>query len=332
MKIVIDSAIPFIKGVFEPYSEVFYLEGREITHSDVRDADALIIRTRTRCDESLLSGSRVRHIATATIGYDHIDMEYCQQNDIRVTTAQGCNARGVLQWVAASLSLLSQREGWTPRRRTLGVVGVGNVGRLIREYALAWGFRVVCCDPPRAEREGLTEAVSFEELLPKVDIVSFHTPLNDSTYHMLNDRTIGLLKPTAAIINTSRGEVIDSAAVGGEHNHPLLFDVWEREPNIDPQLLDRALVSTPHIAGYSLQGKANGTMIVVREIARYFDLPLMDWYPDVEPNLGAMIKWEQMQRTMREHLDIEAESRVLKSRAEEFESLRNNYNYRKEYF
>ncbi len=332
MKIVIDRAIPFINGIFEPYSEVIYLQGQEFTPNIVKDADALIIRTRTRCDERLLRGSNVRHIATATIGYDHIDLKYCQQHGITVTTAQGCNARGVLQWVGASLSLISQREGWQPHDRHIGIVGVGSVGRLIKEYATAWGFEVVCCDPPRKEKEGLAEFVSFEELLKKVDIVTFHTPLNESTYHMLNSQSIKALKPTAVIINSSRGEVVESEAVRDNPRHALLFDVWENEPNIDPVLLDRSIVSTPHIAGYSLQGKANGTAIVVRDVALHFGLPIIDWYPDVEHNKGAMIKWIEMQRTIKQHLDIEQESKELKQRAEAFESLRNNYNYRREYF
>ncbi len=332
MKIIIDKAIPFIDGLFERYAEVVYLGGGEFTPDAVRDADALIIRTRTRCDAALLDDSSVSHIATATIGYDHIDMEYCSNRGIRVTTAKGCNARGVLQWVSAALALLSRREGWQPTQRTLGVVGVGSVGRLIREYAEAWGFRVLCCDPPRKEAEGLSDFISIEELLPQVDIVSFHTPLNESSYHLLNTQTIRLLKSTATIINTSRGEVIESQAIAAAPQHRLLFDVWEDEPNIDRELLQRATVATTHIAGYSLQGKANGTTAVVRSVAEHFGLPIDDWYPDVERNEGRNIEWAEMCCTITQHCDIERESELIKQFPELFETFRNSYNYRGEYF
>ena len=166
MKIVADSAIPFFQGVLEPWAEVRYLPGSRIAAEDVRDADALVIRTRTRCDERLLAGSRVRLIATATIGFDHIDTAWCAAHGIRVATAAGCNARGVLQWAGAVLAHLARTQGWKPAQRTLGIVGVGHVGSLIREYACLWGFRVVCCDPPREEREQVSlDAIGEAEVL-----------------------------------------------------------------------------------------------------------------------------------------------------------------------
>ena len=164
MKIVIDNAIPYISGVLEPYATVVYRPAAEISHEDAVDADMLIIRTRTRCDRHLLEGSRVRLIATATIGFDHIDLDYCRRRHIGVATAAGCNARGVLQWIAAVLHHLSQRDGWHPAEKTLGVVGAGHVGELVRRYAASWGFRVLTCDPPRAAREGGGDFVPLEEV------------------------------------------------------------------------------------------------------------------------------------------------------------------------
>lgn len=332
MKIIIDSAIPFIEGIFEPFAEVVYIQGDRFTADVVRDADALIIRTRTRCNELLLKGSRVSHIATATIGYDHIDLEYCQQNSITVTTAAGCNARGVLQWVGASLLHLSKIEGWKPSQKTIGIVGVGNVGRLIEEYCKDWGFNVICCDPPRAQREGDNKFVEFEELLKSVDIVTFHTPLNKSSYHLLNSKNIGLLKPNTTIINSSRGEVIEVAALSDNNTHKLIFDVWCDEPNIDLSILRRAIISTPHIAGYTLQGKANGSSMVVNDIAYKFNIPIDSWYPSIKRNSGIKISWSDMEQSIINYLDIVAESEVLKSTPTLFERLRNNYNYRTEFF
>lgn len=331
MKVVIDRAIPYLAGVLEPFAEVVYRSGGDFLPHDVADADMLIIRTRTRCDERLLQGSKVRLIATATIGFDHIDLNYCAQNGIEVVTAAGCNAAGVLQWVSATLALLSKEQGWHPSQKCLGVVGVGNVGSLIERYAREWGFRVLLCDPPRQAREG-GEFISLEELLPQCDIVTLHTPLDDSTRHLIDSEKIALLPKGATLINASRGEVASTEALL-QTDATLCLDVWEREPHIDKALLAKALVATPHIAGYSAQGKANAAMAVVRAAARHFGLPLEGWYPSqVSPVERRSIGWQQMCQSIESYCNIAAESAVLKSRQEEFESLRNNYSYRKEYF
>ena len=331
MKIVADSAIPFLQGVLEPWAEVRYLPGSRIAAEDVRDADALIIRTRTRCDGRLLAGSRVRLIATATIGFDHIDTAWCAAHGIRVATAAGCNARGVLQWAGAVLAHLARTQGWEPAQRTLGIVGVGHVGSLIREYASLWGFRVVCCDPPREEREHCG-FLPLEEVAREADLLTFHTPLDASTRHMAGEGLLARLKPGAVVMNSSRGEVVDGQALL-ESGHPFVLDVWEHEPDIAPALLDRALLATPHIAGYTEQGKANATAAAVAAVARAFRLPLVGWYPpSVTPSRPRPISWEELGRTIRDAFDIEAESRYLKGHRGEFEQLRDHYSYRREYF
>lgn len=261
MKIIADCAIPFLEDVLTPFAEVVRIAGKAITAADVRDADALIVRTRTRCDARLLAGSRVRMIATATIGFDHIDLGWCAAHGIRVTTAAGCNARGVLQWIGAALVHLARVQGWQPDDRTLGIVGVGHVGSLVKEYAEAWGFRVLCCDPPREERERLG-FLPLEEVAAQADLLTFHTPLDETTRHLADERLLGMLRPDAVVINTSRGEVVDGEALV-RSGHPCALDVWEHEPAIDRTLLDRALIATPHIAGYSEQGKANATAMSV---------------------------------------------------------------------
>ncbi len=331
MKILIDSAIPYIKGVFEPYAEVVYLDGKAFKPQDVASADALIIRTRTRCDESLLKNSQVKIISTATIGFDHIDLDYCALHGIQVTTAQGCNAAGVLQWVASTLVHLSRKQGWQPQERTLGIVGVGHVGSLVEQYAQAWGFRILRCDPPRKEREG-GDFITLEELLSASDIVTLHTPLDATTFHMINPQTISLMKPNATLINASRGEVAQSEALLGA-DQTLCLDVWEGEPDINRLVLEKSTISTPHIAGYSAQGKANATKSVVEALARHFNLPIRDWYPpQVKPVVRKDITWDELSQTINKYCDIERESQQLKSAANDFESLRNNYNYREEYF
>lgn len=331
MKIIADSAIPFLEGVLDPWAEVLRLPGASITAADVRDADALIIRTRTRCNAALLDGSRVSFIATATIGFDHIDLEYCRRRGIGVATAAGCNARGVLQWAGAVLTHLSRSQGWLPSQRTLGVVGVGHVGSLIKEYAEGWGFRVVCCDPPREERERCGFR-PLEEVAREADILTFHTPLDASTRHMAGSRLFGRMKPGAVLINSSRGEVVDGEALL-RSGLGWALDVWEHEPNPDPALLENALLATPHIAGYSEQGKANATAMSVASLARRFGLPLDGWYPpQAAPAVPRPISWQELCRTIGGAYDIAAESRRLKERPGDFESMRDHYAYRREYF
>lgn len=331
MKIIADSAIPFLQGLFEPWAEVRYLPGAAISPADVRDADALVVRTRTRCDEPLLAGSSVRLVATATIGFDHIDTAYCRSRNIRVTTAAGCNARGVLQWVAAVLVHLSHSQDWNPSQRTLGVVGVGHVGSLVEQYAREWGFRVVCCDPPRQEREHCG-FLPLEQVAAQADLLTFHTPLDTSTYHLAGAPLLAQLKPGAVVINSSRGSVVDSGALL-HSGHPCVLDVWEGEPRPDPALLERALLATPHIAGYSEQGKAMATAMAARAVAKVFDIPLGAWYPaQAAPSTPRPISWQELCRTIGSHYDIAAESERLKQSADDFESLRDNYRYRREYF
>jgi erythronate-4-phosphate dehydrogenase len=331
MKVLIDRAIPFLQGVLEPFAEAVYLDSKDFTKEVVESADALIIRTRTKCDSALLEGSKVQFIATATIGFDHIDLDYCRAHNIAVVTSAGCNARGVLQWISAVLATLAKRENFRPEERTLGVVGVGNVGSLVKAYAEAWGFRVICSDPPRQERENLG-FVSLEEVLRKADIVTLHTPLHCTTNHLINSNNISLLHSGAALINSSRGECVATEAT--RRNDILYFtDVWENEPNIDGEYLAKSVVATPHIAGYSAQGKANASAMAVQALAHHFDLPLKEWRPSevksVEPQA---ISWEQMCSTITHYCDLEKESDTLRNAPQQFENLRNNYLYREEYF
>lgn len=331
LTIVADSAIPFLEGVLEPYARVIRKPGRVISREDVREADALIVRTRTRCDENLLDGSSVRLVATATIGFDHIDRAYCQKQGIEVVTSAGCNARGVLQWVGGVLATLSRRQGWRPEERTLGVVGVGHVGSLVKHYAEQWGFRVLCCDPPRQEREHL-DFLSLEEVAAESDILTFHTPLDETTYHLCSADLLTKISPETVILNASRGEVVDQEALRAAPN-PYALDVWEQEPNLDPEILARAEVATPHVAGYSRQGKANATAMVVEAVARKFDLPLRGWYPaEVQPTRCREIAWEELLLTIDHYFDAEAETARLKQSASCFEALRDGYSYREEYF
>lgn len=287
LRIIADDKIPFLKGVLEPYADMVYLPGGKITAGDVKEADAIFTRTRTKCNEALLRGSRVKLIATATIGFDHIDTAYCDAAGIRWVNAPGCNAWSVQQYITAVLVTLAKEKSLTLPEMTLGVIGVGNVGSKVALAAKALGMRVLLNDPPRAEREGEAAFTSLEHLLAESDIVTCHTPLTKEgpypTYHLSSTDFFNRMKPGAIYINSSRGAVTDSEALKQACENKLsgfILDVWEGEPAIDPVLLEKACISTPHIAGYSSDGKANGTAVCVHECCAFFGLDVLrDWYP-----------------------------------------------------
>ncbi len=341
-KIVADSRIPYLRGVLEPWFDVVYAEGTAIGPEPVRDASALLVRTRTRCDAALLTGSAVEFIGTATIGFDHIDTAWCRAQGIEYATAAGCNARGVMQYMAAALTKLARRRGWRPAEKTLGLVGVGNVGTLVARLGRECGFRVVCCDPPKMRENPVLGYLPLSDLLEKADIVTLHVPLNregaDKTLRMADETFFRRMKPGAVFMNASRGEVVDETALKDALREgrvsDAVIDVWNGEPRIDRELLRLATFATPHIAGYSRQGKANGTSMVVRALARHFGLPLTDWYPSEAPRqvTDAPLSWEFVNRTIDGYYDIAADDARLRANPDAFESLRNDYAYRTEYF
>lgn len=344
MKILIDQFVPYAVETLAPYAEAVSVDGRTLTPEDVADADGLIVRTRTRCDAALLAGAqKMKFVGTATIGYDHIDQPYLASRGISFKSAAGCNRRAVLQWVSAVLAHLADKQGWRPEQMTLGVVGVGNVGSLVRQYAQSWGFRVLCSDPPREKSEELTVEdgyVPLEQLLSESDIVTLHTPLlrggDNPTYHLINDDSLALMKDGATLLNASRGEVADTnALLNNSDRLTLCIDVWEGEPDaISRELLEVAEISTPHIAGYSVQGKANASAIVIEALAERLGIePLKGWYPEgVRPSEPRPISWEQMCREIDGYCHLEEESRRMKREPEDFERRRNTYPLREEFF
>ena len=332
MRVVIDSAIPYIRGVLEPFADVVYLPSEKIDRASVKECDALVIRTRTKCNKALLDGSKVRFIATATIGTDHIDIPYCLSQRIILASAGGCNARGVLQWVASALKYICHSDGRSPQGYCLGVVGVGNVGSLVADYAAKWGFKVMKCDPPRAKREKDGDYYPIEELARRCDIITLHTPLDDTTHHLVDSKLLDVMGADTTIINASRGPVVDNSEIVKRSNR-YIFDVWEGEPNIPADVLRGATLATPHIAGYSKQGKANATTMVIRALSSYFGFPLMTWSPaDVEPTTPRDISWQELCDTIDDYCPIGRQTELLKAQPESFETMRNNYDYRNEYF
>jgi erythronate-4-phosphate dehydrogenase len=297
LRIIADEKIPFLNGVLEPFAEVKYMPGNSISREAAMHADALLIRTRTKCDASLLDGTPVKFIATATIGFDHIDTGYCRSKNIHWTNAPGCNSSSVQQYIIAALLVIAQKNEFKLVDKTLGVIGVGNVGKKVETAARLLGMNVVLNDPPRARREGTSGFADLEKLLEHSDIISLHVPLNkegeDKTFHFIDETAFAKIKDGAWLINSSRGEVMESEAVKAALSSGKLggaiLDVWENEPDVDIELLHAAQISTPHIAGYSTDGKANGTAQVVNSLCTYFNLPLSGFYPPQLPEPASLI-------------------------------------------
>ena len=337
MKVVVDDKIPYIReALSEMGIEALYASGSKIIPDMVRDADALIVRTRTQCDASLLEGSKVQFIATATIGYDHIDTAYCASRGIQWTNAPGCNAASVCQYIESSLLLLQCERGLRLSDATLGVVGVGHVGTLVAEMARSWGMRVLCCDPPRAER-GEPGFVSLDVIAREADVITLHTPLTREgahpTFHLADADFFASLQRKPYFINTSRGETTDTTALLQALDKgqiaQCIIDVWEHEPHINLELLERCYIGTPHIAGYSADGKANATRMSLEALAQHFNLgcfPTIQPTPPLQNTITAHSREEALLKIYNPHTD----SHALKASPALFEQLRGDYPLRRE--
>lgn len=349
MKIVCDDKIPFLRGVLEPYAEVVYLPGKATDAETVRDADALITRTRTICDSRLLEGSKVKVIATATIGFDHIDTEWCESHGIVWRNAPGCNSWSVKQYIASLLVTLARTHGFSLVGKTLGVVGVGNVGSKVAEVARLLGMDVLLNDPPRARKEGSDGFVSLDELVGRSDIITLHVPLeregDDATWHLFDEKRIASMNAGQILVNSSRGPVVDNQALKHALQERRLLgaalDVWEGEPGIDPELVRLLDVSTPHIAGYSADGKANGTTAAVRAVAEVLGLPLAGWavsslpQPEQPLSFAMDADGKSTEEVLAEAIlytyDIREDSERLRADLGAFERLRGDYQVRREF-
>ena len=336
-QVVIDKGIPFLEGVFPPEIEVLHLSPEDITPEAVRYADALFVRTRTRINKELLHGSNIRFVATATIGFDHIDQDYCREAGIHWVSCPGCNAQAVCDYVeeaiatysAASDSPQSGRPiGGTPsysspcERPILGIVGYGHVGKLVAQMAERKGYKVLLSDPP------LGIGLPLEQLAPLCDIITFHTPLTREgeypTFHLCDANILRLCQPGTLIINAARGGVIDEQALlstlNTKHstlNYKTAIDCWENEPNLNQDLLKHVNLASFHIAGYSIQGKMNASEMCLRAFCEFFSLPILSINKKVVPLQGdSEPGW------------LKRISAQLKASPEHFEQLRKQYKLR----
>ncbi len=339
MKIVADDKIPYIHSTLEEIAdEVVYLKGAAIKNSDVRDADALIVRTRTHCGRELLEGSSVSFIATATIGFDHIDTQYLKDAGIKWMNCPGCNAGSVAQYLRSTLILLCRHRGLSPQKSTVGVVGCGHVGTKVVSEARAMGFRVLVCDPPLKDAHCPKENfVSMEQIESESNVITFHVPLTYGgeypTFHLADKAFFRRLKRHPIIINTSRGGVVDNPALlnalESQDVREAVIDTWEDEPQINLSLLQRTYIGTPHIAGYSADGKTNADNMVINGLCQHFGIE--NKWNIVPPALPK----DFIPSTDEEELRLQlynplTDSEQLKCHPEAFEDLRGNYPLRRE--
>jgi len=348
MKIIIDKNIPYVHGVLEPWADVEYVEGGKINCESLEGSDAMIIRTRTRCNKKLLENTRIKFIGTATIGTDHIDLEWCREQGIKYASAPGCNSGSVMQYLASSLVKLTEKYNIDPISTTIGIIGVGNVGSKVAHMAKVLGFNVLLNDPPRERLEGSQDFISLDRLLHESEIVSLHVPLTfegpDKTFQLVDENFLSKMRNKAILINTSRGQVVNEIPLLAKLKKYLVkaavLDVWRNEPDINTELLNTVDIGTAHIAGYSADGKANGSKIIIRQLAEYFDLPLKEWEPETLPDPDYPVidltdsfgsDFDIISKAIVHTYSIERDNSMLKNNPFLFENLRNEYPPRREY-
>ena len=316
-QVIIDKGIPFLDGVFPSDIEVLYLAPEEFTPESVREADAVFIRTRTHINKELLHNTKVRFVATATIGFDHIDQKYCREAGVHWVSCPGCNAQAVCDYVEEAITSVKLDKN----NLTVGIIGYGHVGKLVAQMAQRRGYKVLLSDPP------LGIGLSLQELVPQCDVITFHTPLTRDgehrTYHMCNADVLSSCKEDVLLINAARGGVVDEEALldhlASERGAKMkvAIDCWEGEPNLNKELLKKVDLASFHIAGYSIQGKMNASEMCLRAFCEFFSLPILSINKKAVPLQGDSEKGWLMRITEQ-----------LKASPEHFEQLRKQYRLR----
>ena len=340
MKIVADPNIPFVREAFAALGQVELVPGRSVAPERIRDAAALLVRSVTPVHAGLLTGSSVRFVATATIGTDHVDEVYLATRGIGFASAAGSNANSVAEYIVAALLELAHRHKFRLRDKTLGVVGVGNVGSRVVRYAEVLGLRVLQNDPPRQQAENLPDFVTLEQTLTQADIVTVHVPLLETTRHMFHHDNLEKF----ILLNTARGAVVDNRAllkaIDGDRIPAAVLDVWENEPTISPELLDVVDLGTPHIAGHSFDGKVTGTRLIYEAACKHFGFA-PTWQPVLPPPVVPLIELsvssgeddeDVLYRVVKRVYDITVDDTALRKNVPAFDKLRTDYPVRREFF
>ncbi len=352
MKIIVDENIEFGAEAFQQFGEVKLSHGRKITNEMLEDVEVLIVRSITDVNEELLRNTPVKFVGTATIGTDHLDKDFLKSNNIYYSSAPGCNSFAVTEYVFTSVAQIAHENNFDLSEKTFGVIGYGNIGKKITKFAEAVGLKTFVNDPP-LQRDGFNyNFCSLEEAL-NCDLISFHVPLNktgvDKTFHLLNEQRISELKPGTILINTSRGGVIDNIALlnrlQNKNDLTVVLDVWEHEPRINSELLKKVSIGSPHIAGYSYEGKVNGTTMIYNSLCEFLNEAKI-WKPTLKPVDSNKIIPDKSQsitellyQITKKIYNISEDSYSLKSLSDlkenelgkHFDQLRKNYKLRREF-
>lgn len=349
VKILVDENMPYAQQLFSKLGEVKAVPGRPVPEVELLDADALMVRSITKVNRALLSETPVKFVGTATAGFDHVDTAWLKEANIAFSSAPGCNAIAVVEYVFSALLMLAERDHFDLRDKTVGIVGVGNVGGRLANRLSAWGVKTLLCDPPLKAKGEQGTFLPLETLLADADILTFHTPLNmdgtDKTYHLMDAERLSNLRDGTILINASRGEVVDNQALLSllkqGKNMSVVLDVWEPEPNLDTELLEWVDIGTPHIAGYTLEGKARGTTQVYEAYCQFLGQPdriaLSSLLP--KPEISAItflgkLTQSQLKRLVHLVYDVRRDDAALREVAAipgEFDKLRKHYQERREW-
>lgn len=349
--ILADENIPFADDAFSGIGRVRLVNGRDITAEKLKNVDILIIRSITRVNKELLQGTPVKFVGTTTIGLDHIDIEYLNQNLIGFASAPGCNADSVAEYIFTGLLKIAVKDKFSLDDKSMGVIGYGNIGRRVSRIADSFGMKVLINDPPLQRKTGESFFIPYDSAL-RADIITYHVPLNmtgiDKTYHMLSDVQLNNFDDKKIIINASRGSVVSNSGLKSflaKNKNNVILDVWENEPEIDIELLDLVHTGTPHIAGYSLEGKVNGTVMIYDSLCSFLNLK-KDWKPDLPEIRNRLIEYpytdspeESLSLLISPIYEIEQDDMKLRrtlefgvnERGEYFDLLRKNYPVRREF-
>lgn len=347
MKIIADKNIPYLKGIVEKYGSTTYLSGSEFNKETIKDADTLIVRTVAQLGKEVLEGSKVKLICSATIGFDHIDIDYCKANNITWTNAPGCNSTSVQQYIASTLINLSTEKCFDLNKMTIGIVGVGNVGKKVAHLCQVLGMKVLLNDPPREKEEGGDIFVSLGQIKKEADIITFHTPLDKvgeyKTYHLADKSFFENLDKKPFIINAARGGIIDTNAIieamQSKKIQGAIIDCWENEPNIDLTYLGLVNIASPHIAGYSADGKANATRMSLDSLAKFWKLdpkiaklvkPKEIDNNIIDLSMFANDKWSRLCGSLLHTYDSMEDDKNIRREPQLFKKLRNEYRVRRE--
>ena len=349
MKLVVDENMPFVRELFADFGEIVALNGRHMSAEQVSDADVLLVRSVTKVNQALLAhNSQLKFVGSATIGTDHIDHAYLAARNVPFASAPGCNATSVGEYVFNALLELAEKYGAELREQTVGIVGAGNTGSAVAHCLNAWGVKVLLCDPPLAAKGDSREFVDIDTLIAQSDAISFHVPITHegehATYHLLNAARLGRMKSNAWLINASRGEVVDNHALLARLQKaafPVVLDVWEGEPKPMAELVPLVDIATPHIAGYSLEGKALGTFMLYQRLCELLNTPVTKsladllpraWYQTLSvqqtPNQAELLRLCRFVYDLR---DDDRQFRKIHQIADGFDNMRKKHRHRREF-